>query len=106
MKSETQIFLTLFAFLSFLSFFSEIAPKEYRFITLIDMLWLIGSFIGVAGACAVATGLPCAGALAVFSFLNIFQYIVVTNDVIKTLLFTPIVILMMYYAIRIARGGG
>lgn len=103
---ETRIFITLFSFLGFLAFISSIVPQEYRFITLIDLGWLMASFIGVAGACAVATGLPCAGALAVFSFVSLFQYIVITNDIIKTLFFTPIVMLIMYFAIRIARGGG
>ena len=101
-----KTFITLFSFLAFLAFISSIAPEEYRFVTLIDLGWLMGSFVAVAGACAVATGLPCAGALGVFSFISLFQYIVVTNDIVKTLLFTPIVMLIMYFAIRIARGGG
>lgn len=106
MITETKLFVTLFVFLGFLAFFSAIAPQDYRFVSLIDLGWLMVSFVGVAGSCAVATGLPCAGALAVFSFINLFQYIVVTNDIIKTLLFTPIVMAIMYLAIRIARGGG
>ena len=93
-------------FLAFLGLMMLIVPPEYRFMNIFDFAWLTGGILGVGGACAIATGIPCAAALAVFGIVGFFNYMVINVNWIKILIFTPIALIMIYLITRIARGGG
>jgi hypothetical protein len=104
--SEVSMFWSVMVFLAFLGFMSTITPPEYAVVSPFNFVVLGGSFIGVAGSCAIATGLPCAVALVVFGLLNIIGLFVTGFSWLKTVLFIPLSMVILYLAIRIARGGG
>jgi hypothetical protein len=107
MAWEAGIFFSIMVFMAFLTWIGTMTPPEYQIISPFSFATLGASLIGVAGACAIATGLPCAGALAVFGVFDMLaQYFTTTFDWVKLLIFTPISMLLLYLAIRLARGGG
>ena len=103
---EVEIFTTIAFFIAFLSFMSLISPPEYRVIDTFDFVWFAGGLIGVASACVIATGIPCAGALAIFGIVSIWQYLIVNFEWLKLLIFFPLVIVIIYIVSRLGRGGG
>jgi hypothetical protein len=100
------MFFSIIVFLAFLGFMSTITPAEYIVVSPFNFLTLGAGFIGVAGACAVATGIPCAVALVVFGVINILGMFVTGISWLKTILFVPFTMAILYLAVRIARGGG
>lgn len=105
-STELGFILFMSSFLAILGYFMSLLPSTMQFINTFDFLILGGGFIGVAGTCAIVTGIPCAGALIVFGLINVYQYIIVTNSLIKLIIFTPIIIGLVYVVSRLARGGG
>jgi len=106
--AETQVVLTLLAFLAFLTFISNLpdTPSEYKIISPFDFVWFAGGIIGVASSCSIWTGIPCAAALAVFGLVSFFNYLVVNYEVVKLLIFMPVVVTLIYIVARLGRGGG
>lgn len=104
--SEVGVLASILFFIAVLGFFSTIMPEEYKIMDVFDFAWLGGSFITIAGTCAIATGLPCAGALAIVGVITFWQYFVIKLEWFKTIIITPIIIILIYLAVRIARGGG
>jgi|YelNatPaOPRAMG01_1025707.scaffolds.fasta_scaffold19908_4 hypothetical protein len=106
--NETQVILTLLAFLAFLTFISNLpdTPPEYKIISPFDFVWFTGGIIGVAASCSVWTGIPCAAALAVFGLVSFFNYLVVNYEVVKLLIFMPVIATLIYVVARLGRGGG
>jgi hypothetical protein len=102
---ETKILMYILFFLAFVGFINTIMPKEYQFLNAFDMVWFSGGIVGVAGSCAVATGLICAAALAIFGLTSMLAYIVFSLGWIK-LLMMPVVVIIAYIVMRLARGGG
>jgi hypothetical protein len=93
-------------FMSILGFFSLFLPPPLRVMSPFDFVWFGGGMLGVAGACAVATGVPCAIALGIFGVVSLITYVVILVSWIKLLIFMPIVVIVIYIASRLARGGG
>jgi len=104
--SEVGALVSILFFLAILGFFATIAPAEYKILEPFDFFWLAGSFIGIAGTCAIATGLPCAGALAIVGVTTFLKYLVVGVEWFKSIVIIPIMVILIYLAVRIARGGG
>jgi hypothetical protein len=106
--SETQLILTLMAFLAFLTFISNLpdTPKEYKIISPFDFTWFSVGILGVAGSCTIWSGIPCAAALAVFGIVSIFNYLVIAYDIVKLLIFMPVIVTLIYIVARLGRGGG
>lgn len=105
-QAETPFILALVIFLAFTIFLTtQIAPRypQYQVISSFDFAYLGGGLIGVAGACAIATGLACAGALVIF---NVLSFFLVSNTLIGTLIFTPLTVVVAYVVSRLAKGGG
>jgi hypothetical protein len=106
MPFETKILMTIMFFMSVLGFMSIYLPVSMQVLSPFDFVWFGGGIVGVAGACAVATGLLCAPALVIFGVVSMFAYIVILVSWIKLLIFMPIVVVVVYLASRLARGGG
>lgn len=104
--SELGFIIFISSFLSILTFLMLSLPEAMRFINIFDFAIFGGNIILVAGTCVIATGLPCAVGLGVFAVINIIQYILVENFIIKLLIFTPLTIGIIYVMSRLARGGG
>jgi hypothetical protein len=106
--TETKILLTILFLLSFFAFMINLPdfPSNLKFINAFDFYWFGGGTLGVAGACAVLTGLPCAAALAIFGVLSFLKYVVVSYEWLKVLFFMPMIIIIIYIESRLARGGG
>jgi hypothetical protein len=92
--------------LAFLAFMSTIMPAEYNIFGAFDFAFLGGSIIGVAGTCAIITGIPCAGALVVFGVLSLLNFIVFNQSILKPLIIIPLVIVITYLVARLSKGGG
>lgn len=105
-QAETPFVLTMMVIIVFgIWFTSQIAPRypQFQFLSSFDAIFFAGAFLTVAGACAIATGLACAGALAFFSFTGFFF---VQNTLVFLMVFTPIVVTIAYVISRLARAGG
>jgi hypothetical protein len=92
--------------MAFLAFLNPYLPVSYRFFEPLDMLWLAGSVIGVSAACVVITGLACPVALGIFGAVNVYKYLIVSNSTIQLLVFTPLVLILIYQVSQMARGSG
>jgi type III secretory pathway component EscV len=104
--SETPFVLSLMIFVAFCLFMTtQIAPRypEFNLLSGFDALLLGTSFIAIAGACVIATGLPCAAALIFFNALTFFT---VGNTLVSLLVFLPLTVTAAYVISRLARGGG
>ena len=94
---------TFFAFLGFINFY---LPTYMQFFNAFDFAWFGAGILGVSGACVIASGIPCAGAIAIFGFGTIFNFIVVSEQWLTVLIFTPLAITLIYLIVKLGRGGG
>lgn len=104
--TETGILLTIFIFFAVLGFISALAPPDFQVMSPFDFVWFTGGIIGVSSACVIMSGIPCAGALAIWGILTVWQYVIVNVSWLKLLIFTPIVAIIIYIVSKLARGGG
>jgi hypothetical protein len=105
-QAETPFILSFMLFLAFLMYLTISISSTYpgfKTITSFDFGIMGGSIIGVAAACAVVTGLACAGALAIFGALTILT---VQNTLLSALIIVPILVTVAYVVSRLSRGGG
>lgn len=104
--AETAFIFTMVIIIVLGTWFTlQISPRypQFQFITGFSALVMVGSFVGVAGACAIATGLPCAAALIAATGLTFF---LTPNPLVSLLIFTPITVTLAYIISRLAKGGG
>lgn len=104
--NEAGILFSILIFFGFLSAMSLFLPEPLQFFTAFDFAGLGLGIVGVAGACAIATGIPCGVAIAIYSVYNFVQYYILSDSVLKLVIFLPISIMLIYIIMRIARGGG
>lgn len=102
---ETTILLTILFFFAFLGAMVVFAPPEWQPINAFDLVWFAGGILTVAGTCAIVTGIPCAGALAIFGIISLLQYVIINQQYLK-MLFLPLVVIVVYIVSRLAKGGG
>jgi hypothetical protein len=105
-QAETPFIFTMVIIIVFLAWFTTQIQgmyPQFQGITSFDVVYFAGAIVGVAGACAISTGLACAGALG---FLSITGFFVVQNTLILSLIFIPIAVTVAYVVSRLARGGG
>jgi hypothetical protein len=76
---------------------------EYQVLPAFDAVVMGGTFLGIAGTCVIATGLPCAGAIVITGLGGFF---LVQNTVVFSLIFLPLALGLVYVVARLARGGG
>ena len=98
-------FISIFAVLGFLMLQPDY-PESLKFMSLFDFAWFTGGIIAVSGACVVVSGIPCAIALSVWGVITVWNYIIVNTDWIKLLIFTPLVVCLIYIIAKLGRGGG
>ena len=109
MPITTELKLVLFfaGFISFVALLLALGmPEEYAPINKLDLTIFGGSVIGVASACVVITGVPCAVALAVFGVITFFENVVFASTFLQTLIFIPVSIGIIYVMSKLGRGGG
>jgi hypothetical protein len=106
--TEVEVVLALLSFIAFLMFVSSLpgTPKEYQIINTFDFAWFSAGILGVAGACVISTGIPCASSLVIFGLTSVFNYLIVNYNLVKLLIFTPIIATLIYIVARLGRGGG
>jgi hypothetical protein len=97
-----SIFLVVLMFIQSLPDF----PPDLKIISPFDFAWFTGGIISVAGACVIASGIPCAVALGVFGFISVWNYLIVSIEWVKLLIFTPLVVTLIYIISKLGRGGG
>lgn len=93
-------------FLVFMTWLTtQIQPRfpQFQGISGIDFAIMTGGIVGVAGACAVATGLACAAALIIF---NTVQFFAVQNTLIGTFIILPLSVCLAYVISRLGSHGG
>ena len=104
--AETQIILFITFLLAFAGLVNFYLPTEYQFVNSFDFFYLTSGIIGISGACVIVSGIPCAIAIGIFGLTGIFQYILVSGEWIKILIFTPLITTLIYVISRLGRGGG
>ena len=104
--TETAALAGIAFLLAFLAFMSTVTPTQYNIFGSFDFAFLGGSVIGVAGACAIVTGIPCAAALAVFGVLSFLNFVVFNQSILKGLIIIPLVLIITYLMARLAKSGG
>lgn len=105
-QAETPFILTLMVFVAFLAYLTLSVSStypEFQTISAFDFGKMAGSIIGVAAACAIATGLPCAAALTIFGLLNL---VTTSNTLLSTLIIIPLLVTTAYVVSRLGKGGG
>lgn len=91
-------------FLTSLSFFGVLLAPVFTFITIESLGWFSGATIAVAGVCVVATGIPCAAAIAIYTAVTFLTtYFSSVFSWITTLILTPISIILVLYIAKVAR---
>jgi len=101
--SEISFLIFILMSLSFLGLIQLLGGP--KIIEPFDFIWLSGGILGVAGACTIATGIPCAGALAIFGIASFTKYLFF-GDAFTMAIFIPIFVILIYIVSRLARGGG
>lgn len=101
-------FLSFFILLTFVGM-----PFAYSVFTTIDIFWIFGQIAAVTAACVIADatifGLIPAGVLCTLTLLgtfvvNAFMYLVASDEYIKIMIVTPILLLIYYIILKFARG--
>lgn len=103
MPFEVKVLISILGFLAFLGLINLLGGP--KILDVFDFAWLAGGIITVAGSCVVATGLPCAGALAIFGFGSILKYLLVPSNPLFMAIFLPIFVLLIYIVAKLGRGG-
>ena len=105
-QAETPFILGTMVFLAFIIVIGGLIVTRYpdaKIVSNTDFAFMGGSFLLVAGACAISTGLACAGAMA---FFGVAGFVVVQNTILYSLIFLPISITMAYVIARLGAHGG
>jgi hypothetical protein len=93
--------------LGFLVGIFTLAIPSFTFITIQSLAWFTGGTIAVTAACVVATGLPCAAAIAIYAAITaVSTYFTASTSYtwISTLIFTPLSIILIIFISKLARG--
>lgn len=104
MAYEVTALIGILGFLSFLGLINILGGP--KILDIFDFAWLGGGIIAVAGSCAIATGLPCAGALAVFGIGSLLKYLLVPSNPLFMAIFLPIFVILIYIIAKLGRGTG
>lgn len=98
----------LFAFIMFLSFFTLLyaldIPVGYTFVEPFDIFIVASTIVAITTACVVTTGLLCAPAVVGFGVFDAYYFLAVSNELVKIIIFTPIIILFLFVIFKLARG--
>ena len=99
-------FILAFGFI--LAFFSALIylglPEDLQLLNSVDLTIFSTEIVTVAGTCVIATGLPCAGIMIFWSFVNFYTFLIVSNELVKILIITPILLGVIYVIAELARG--
>ena len=104
--TSTSTLFSILIFLAVLGFISTLTPPDFKIMNPFDFAWFTTGIIGVSSACVIFSGVPCAGALAVWGLLTVLQYLILTADWLKLLIFTPLSAIIIYIVAKLGRGGG
>jgi len=107
MMSDLTIVSSIVIFLTCLAFLNLLLPVAYQFVSITSLTWLSGATVAVGGVCVVATGLPCAAAMAIyFGATFLIAYFTSTGyaQPIMTMIFSVISIILIIFMARLARG--
>lgn len=104
--AEVKFILMFAGILAFLTFLNTILPSQYKIIDTFDFIWFTGGIITVAGTCVIVSGIPCALTLAVFGIVSVWNFIIIQQSWIQLLIFTPLVVTLIYIIAKLGRGGG
>lgn len=102
--SKIVIYLSV---LGFIAGVFTLASPTFAFITIQSLAWFTGGTIAVTAACVVATGLPCAAAIAIYAAITaVSTYFTASTSYtwISTLIFTPLSIILIIFIAKLARG--
>ncbi len=105
-STNVNFLVSISVFVGFISLVSLAAITQYpemAFIIGIDPAVFATELLVVAGTCVIATGIPCAGALIIFTTINVW---VATDPIIATLITAPLFVGLAYLVARLARGVG
>jgi hypothetical protein len=110
MNTETEILMGIIFFLAITGFISNYLPDNMKILSTFDFGYLGGSIIGIGAACSIFTGIGCAAALAIFGVSDFLIYFAMPNlatfAFVKSLIITPLVLIIAYIMVRLGRGGG
>lgn len=105
-QAETPFVLSMAILFSVLAFIAASLATSYPSINLFsewDLYLYVGSIVGVAAACAIVSGIPCAIALVVG---NLITFLTAGNTIMYTVLFLPLSVTVAYVTARLGRAGG
>lgn len=103
--SSVKVLFAIMLFVSFIGFITaqiQATFPSFQIMTGFDFAVFTVSLLGVAGTCAIVTGIPCAGAMGFFIFATFFIF----SNPMLSVLFAPITVVVAYIVARLGRGGG
>ena len=106
--TETGVIIFIVFFLAFLGLISAIS--EYKIVDTFDFLWFGGSLLGLATACSlnipIVGGIACGAAVTIFGAVTFLKYVLWGGELIKLMIFLPLIAVLLYVISRLIRGGG
>jgi hypothetical protein len=107
-STELGLIVFIVAFFGLYTFISSLSgfPSSIKFISPFSTAFFTVGIPAIAGACTVATGLPCAVAINVYAVANLLIAYYSTNTLISLIIITPAMIGVIYAVSKLARGGG
>ena len=97
----------IYAFAVMMAFASALIlvglPEELQLFGTFDLAFFGAELITITTACVVITGIPCAGVFAFWTVANLLTY-VITDQLLKLLIMTPIAVVIIFIIAKLARG--
>jgi hypothetical protein len=101
--SDTKILFGIMFFIAFIIFITvgiQSTNPSFQIMNVFDFGLFVAEIVGVAGVCVIATGLPCAGAMAFFGFTTFFAF----SSTAFWIIFTPLTVVVAFIIARLGRG--
>jgi len=106
MAYEIDYLASIVFFLSIFAFVDIYAPASWGLLSPFNYFTMIGTMVGVAGACSIFTGLACGLALGVATIAQAVGILATGNSFVQFFIFIPIQVIFAYLLVRISKGGG
>lgn len=102
--SDTSLMVSIMLFVSVVFFLNTILPQEYQFMDNYNIALLSAETAAIVGTCVIATGLPCAGAIAGVTVANFLIAFYTAIPWLNMLILTPLMFTVSWLLYRLARG--
>jgi hypothetical protein len=101
--TDTKILMGIMFFIAFILFITvgiQSTNPSFQMMNVFDFGIFVAEIVAVSGTCVIATGLPCAGAMAFFGFTTFFMF----SNTLFWVIMTPLTVVVAFIIAKLARG--